>query len=99
YIVWVAPRLVWYAVGVGGERLCQIEKTAADVGVIDLIIGADELARIASAQQVGIKSLLSGFRKPAERRRAHRIGGVEEELHRDVEDTAQLVQAAGADPV
>src|SRR5258708_18360489 len=52
YVAWMALRLVRRAVGTGGERLCQIEQAAADDSVINLIVGANKIAQIASTDPV-----------------------------------------------
>src|SRR5580704_3624303 len=87
------------ALGVGSERLRQVEEAAAHRSIVDLVVGGHEFVRLTLVQRVGVESLLGRFRKAGDRRSADRIGGVKEKLHRNVEDPAQIVQPAGADPI
>src|SRR5260370_1140649 len=83
-----------------GKRSGQFEKPAAQRGIVDPVIGADQLDRLAPAQRVGIKGFPGRFGKPGgDCRRPHRIHVVEEKRYRDIPDPAQIVQPTGTDAI
>src|SRR3954454_9846206 len=82
-----------------GERLYEIEQTLTNRRVLDREISLDEFECFALTQRTGFESFHRRFCRAAHRRRAHRVGIVEEERYRHVQNLAQLIEPARPDPV
>src|SRR5271165_44361 len=83
-----------------GQCSGELEQATAQGRIVDLVVGANKLNRLTPPQGIGVERFCGRFGKACgDGRRSHRIHVVEEERHRDVQNAAQIMQAAGSDAI